>query len=51
MVVQNELLERSLPLKGIQHHINLISRANLLNLSHYRMNLKESEVLKKSLKS
>jgi len=41
-VVHNELPEGLHPMRSIQHHIDLIPRVNLPNLSHYQMNLKES---------
>ena len=45
-VVNAELSEGLLPMKNIQLYIDLISREDLPNLSHYRINLKKSKVLK-----
>jgi len=50
-VVHNEPPERLPPMRDTQHHINLISKASLLNLSYYLMNLKESKVLKEEIVS
>jgi len=46
-VMHDELLEGLSPMNDIQHHI---SKASLHNLSHYRMNLNESEVLMKKIR-
>ena len=48
--VHNEISERLLSTRYI-HHIDIISRASLPNLSHYRMNSKKSKVLKEEVVS
>ena len=44
-VMPDELPTRLPPMRENQQSIDFVSRANLTNLPHYRMNLEESDIL------
>ena len=47
--ILNDLPTELSPMRNIQHHIDLIPSASLLNVSHYNMGFKKNKILRRTI--